>query len=101
MLVAGYEMNRNYIAAELCVNKAKPAMHCNGKCYLAKKIKDEEAQQKQQRTSSKPMFAEAYLQAGATFKCYTWQLGEILSRYQADYFYNPYQSTFRPPPVWS
>lgn len=26
-----------------CINKAKPQLHCDGKCQVAKKIKDEEA----------------------------------------------------------
>jgi len=28
----------DYIKNELCVNKDKPEMHCNGKCHLAKQI---------------------------------------------------------------
>lgn len=30
--------NQNYIARELCENRDKPAMKCNGKCYLKKKL---------------------------------------------------------------
>lgn len=37
--VLGYWlMNRSEIAATLCENKDKPALHCDGKCYLKKKI---------------------------------------------------------------
>lgn len=43
---AGFEMNRDYISQVLCVNRAKPKLHCNGKCYLAKKLKESEKQQK-------------------------------------------------------
>jgi len=47
---AGFEMNEAYIAKELCVNKDKPQLHCNGKCYLMKKLKQaEEKEQKQER----------------------------------------------------
>lgn len=35
---AGYLINRKYIADNLCENKMKPGMHCNGKCYLADKL---------------------------------------------------------------
>jgi len=38
MWVLDYNLNRNYIAATLCVNKAKPMLHCNGQCQLAKKL---------------------------------------------------------------
>lgn len=38
-IVAIYELNNGYIAENLCVNKDKPKMHCNGKCYLKKQLK--------------------------------------------------------------
>ena len=31
--------NQKAIAEKYCINKNKPKLHCNGKCYLAKKIK--------------------------------------------------------------
>jgi len=34
-----YYANYNYIVTELCVNRDKPFLECNGKCYLAKEIK--------------------------------------------------------------
>jgi hypothetical protein len=33
-----YLVNYDYISKVLCVNKAKPAMHCNGKCHLMKEL---------------------------------------------------------------
>ncbi|WP_222538417.1 hypothetical protein [Pedobacter polysacchareus] len=51
---AGFELNQQYIATVLCENKDKPAMHCNGKCYLAKKLKQaEEKEKKQERDAQK------------------------------------------------
>ena len=43
--VAYYEINQDYIASVLCINKAKPASTCNGKCYLSKKMKEQEKQE--------------------------------------------------------
>lgn len=43
--VAYYQINRDYIASVLCINKAKPASTCNGKCYLSKKMKEQEKQE--------------------------------------------------------
>jgi hypothetical protein len=37
-----YELNKDFIAKNLCVNKAKPKLHCNGKCHLMKELKKEE-----------------------------------------------------------
>ncbi|WP_026990380.1 hypothetical protein [Flavobacterium subsaxonicum] len=38
MPVLEYILNYDYIVKELCVNKAKPQMHCNGKCHLMKEL---------------------------------------------------------------
>lgn len=37
--VLEYLVNYDYIANELCENKDKPLMSCNGKCYLEKQVK--------------------------------------------------------------
>jgi len=38
------------------VNKDKPMMHCNGKCYLAKKLKEDEKQDQQAPFSKSERF---------------------------------------------
>jgi hypothetical protein len=42
LIMAEYQLNKDYIAKNLCVNRNKPKMHCNGRCHLMKKIKQEE-----------------------------------------------------------
>ena len=44
--VIEYALNYNYIAKVLCVNKAKPQMHCNGKCHLMKEMAKESESEK-------------------------------------------------------
>lgn len=44
----GFDINRKYIANHLCENRNKPWMHCNGHCYLMKKIKQAEENEKKQ-----------------------------------------------------
>ncbi|MEO8822084.1 MAG: hypothetical protein ABI366_00820 [Ginsengibacter sp.] len=39
---ADFYLNQSFIAKTLCVNQDKPMMHCNGKCYLSKKITDQQ-----------------------------------------------------------
>jgi len=41
-MVAAFELNQQYIAKELCVNKTNPSTHCNGHCYLSRQLKNEE-----------------------------------------------------------
>lgn len=48
--VAYYQINRDYIAENLCVNRDKPMLNCNGQCYLAKKLKA--AEEKEQKSNS-------------------------------------------------
>ena len=57
---AGFELNRNYIATKLCENRNKPWLHCNGKCYFMKKIRQaEEKEKNDERQSQKNLFQEA------------------------------------------
>ena len=50
-----YELRKDYIKKVLCVNKNRPELHCDGKCYLAKRLaaaqKQEESQAEQEFVS--------------------------------------------------
>lgn len=41
-VVVYYNINKAYISQQLCENRNKPALHCNGHCYLAKQLKKTE-----------------------------------------------------------
>ncbi len=41
-LVVDFTLNRAVITARFCVNKARPQLHCDGKCYFAKQLKKQE-----------------------------------------------------------
>ncbi len=45
---AAFEANQKYIAENLCVNKARPWLHCNGHCYFMKKVKQAEENEKKE-----------------------------------------------------
>lgn len=47
-IYAEFKANQKYIAAALCENRDRPQLHCNGKCYLMKKLKDAEEKEKKQ-----------------------------------------------------
>lgn len=34
-----YALNKEYISKNLCENRNKPKMHCNGKCHLMQQLK--------------------------------------------------------------
>jgi hypothetical protein len=77
-IYAGFELNKNYIATKLCENRNKPWMHCNGKCYLVKRIRQaEEKQNAAEREAQKNMIQESYCEAITEFKFYT-QLLQVI-----------------------
>ncbi|EIJ38703.1 hypothetical protein [Galbibacter orientalis] len=45
--VFDYVVNQDYIAEYLCINKDKPEMHCDGKCYLMQMLEEQRNEKKQ------------------------------------------------------
>ncbi|WP_186755330.1 hypothetical protein [Echinicola salinicaeni] len=43
-----YAINKEYITENFCVNKERPEMNCDGKCFLAEKLKAAQEQKEQQ-----------------------------------------------------
>jgi hypothetical protein len=41
-IFVSFKINQDYIAKNLCENRAKPILKCNGKCQLMKKLKQAE-----------------------------------------------------------
>jgi hypothetical protein len=48
LVLINFEMNQKKIAEQQCVNKDRPWMHCNGRCYLMKKLKQAENNESKQ-----------------------------------------------------
>ncbi|OWK70662.1 hypothetical protein CBW18_06035 [Pedobacter sp. AJM] len=67
-IYAGFELNQKYISEKLCENRDRPWMHCNGKCFLMKKLKlAEEKEKKQERENQRSHHMEALPVAAASF----------------------------------
>ena len=79
IVIMDYYTNTNAFAKN-CTNKARPAMHCNGKCQMMKKLQQEEkrdqrsserkAESKIQVISSKSFFAGLPQAIFAGGRCY-------------------------------
>lgn len=39
VLVVDYQLHKARITELYCINKARPQLHCNGKCHLAKQLR--------------------------------------------------------------
>ncbi|WP_143307116.1 hypothetical protein [Chitinophaga vietnamensis] len=42
LVMLEFYINQSYVAANLCENRDKPQLHCNGKCHLRKQLSEEE-----------------------------------------------------------
>ena len=61
-IYAEFQANQQFIASVLCENRDKPQMHCEGKCYLMKKLKDaEEREKKQEQATQKNSGQDVFL----------------------------------------
>lgn len=53
LLVVDFALNQATITARYCVNKARPLLHCDGKCYFAKQLKKQQDQENKAPNSAK------------------------------------------------
>ena len=72
-VVADYFLNTASYAKN-CENKARPGMHCNGKCQMMKKIKQQENSDKQNQerksdNKSSPLSSKSSF-ANSLFRCF-------------------------------
>lgn len=52
IIFANYELRKDFIIKNYCVNKNRPEMHCDGKCYLAKQLEKAEQEDQKQATGN-------------------------------------------------
>ena len=96
----GFKLNQNYIAQNLCINRFNPNLHCNGKCYFMRKIK--EAEQKEKNTESqsqKYKFQEAFFTPKNEVRFYSSVLQVILPATHRLALPLITLSIFQPPPL--
>lgn len=56
VILVDFELRHDYIAQYLCENRLRPELHCDGKCYLAKKLKA--AQEHDEREASQRLVTQ-------------------------------------------
>jgi|APTNR8051073442_1049403.scaffolds.fasta_scaffold00575_24 hypothetical protein len=44
VVLVEYYANKDFIKRVLCINTARPELHCDGKCYLMTKLREAEAE---------------------------------------------------------
>ena len=99
--VAYYHANKDYIARVLCENRAKPQLHCDGQCYLAKKLKaqqdrqDKETTERVQQTASIQLFWQDTHRF--IFTCPAAVRQPPVFAYQPSLYATPVQGLLKPP----
>jgi hypothetical protein len=78
MVYAGFQLNQKYIATTLCVNRNKPWMHCNGKCYFMRKLKQAQEKEKNEESQAqKNLIQQAFYSKPAPIKFHSYILQVI------------------------
>ena len=80
---AGFELNKEYIVAELCENKDKPQLHCDGHCYFMKKVKQvQEKEKSNERQTQKSLFQYVFLKSTSSVEFFSRVVGVVFTPYQ-------------------
>ena len=101
--VIEYAVNYEYISKVLCENKAKPMMHCNGKCHLMKELAKAAENEKPASSDKKgysPVVEVLFFQEIGSFAMTSFSfLGkeQSNSEYSNLYSKSHLESVFRPP----
>jgi type III secretion system FlhB-like substrate exporter len=69
-----YELRKEYIIANLCVNRDNPIVVCEGKCYLAEKVV--EAKKQDERRAEQSYMANLLFQVMDTGKTFIFKAPE-------------------------
>ena len=98
IVITGYEINKEYIAKNLCENIDKLQMHCNGKCHLNKQLRETEKKEKTPLNTGKEkneiqFFYEASLLEPATIST----VKKFISYYLLKETSTMLSSVFHPP----
>ena len=60
LYIVNYSVNKSYIAKNLCENRNKPKMKCNGKCHLKKQLAQAEKNESQGKSDSKEKWEDLF-----------------------------------------
>jgi len=100
LMVLDYQVHKERITQLFCVNKARPQLHCNGKCHLAKQLrKAAEAESKAPAGVAKVKY-EALAPLRAFISAPTWSpatLPQYRTPKAVAYVFAPACSIFHPP----
>jgi hypothetical protein len=104
VVLMSYELNKRFIATNLCENRTKPALKCNGKCFLRKKLKEtQDSEKDSSQKSDEKTFSFFSLELSTEFsfdiRPFKNALPDPIAYYNIVYYFKILSSIFRPPQV--
>ncbi|UOR03794.1 hypothetical protein MUN82_12640 [Hymenobacter aerilatus] len=102
--VVDYQLHTERITKLFCVNKARPQLHCNGKCHLAKQLrKAADAESKAPNDTEGKLEFEALPLLRfrvARLVSYPTAPRRFIAFRAAQYAFSPVHGIFHPPSFW-
>jgi len=95
-----YVVDYDYISQVLCINKDKPEMHCNGKCYLMQTLEKAAKEKKEDKFPVKvefPLLFCEVIKTGAIHKPSITFTKKVCPSLEDIYQFNFYSFLFKPP----
>ena len=105
-LFVNYELRKDFIIKNYCVNKDRPELHCDGQCYLAKQLKaaEEKDQKDGQLTLVEKLYQVEYQDNSTNLEIQNTNIAltidnTIHALYEKSYNFTLAKSIFHPPSI--
>lgn len=99
-LITFYQLNKDYISRELCENRNKPKMRCEGKCFLKKNLDRADKAEQQSKEMIKQVEFPVFIQPVRSENCIpSITLSDTYTEAPALYEYIHSARLFHPPLV--
>ena len=99
MVCISFTLNRDYISKNLCENRHKPKLHCNGKCHFIKSLKKENKKENLPSNIKTNLEIQFFSEKTNGFSFSNIYSGEVLFAYSECKTVYPVFSFFIPPEV--
>lgn len=100
-MLISYLANKKYITENFCINKSNQKLHCNGKCYLVKQLKQEEKKEQSPAQPSSLLLEEEFImnlpETLATFPIVDLVISRGLTSFNQKYISRFSSDIFHPP----
>ena len=102
VMLLDFKWNQDYIAQNLCENKAKPMLRCEGKCHLKKMMAEEEQDTTPLKKNTRSTLAEVLFSFEIAVTCFPFPGYKKTLHHSTDKSWKnilPVFSIFHPPAV--